>query len=240
MKVVVSQSMYFPWVGMLEQIRLADVYVRYDDVQFSKGSFTNRVQIKTPSGVRWLSIPLQKMHLGQKINEIEINENTDWRGNHREILRQAYLKAPFREEMLAVVDQVFSEPTQTLAEVSYASMWSLAKYFGISSTIQIKDSVALEIPGSSTQRVFDVVRSVGGTTYITGHGAWNYLDHELFEKSGIEVQYMQYQRNIYPQLNGPFTPFVTALDLVANCGQSGLQVIKSQTIDWRNFQNESK
>ena len=28
---VVSQPMYFPWVGMLEQIRLCDTYVFYDD-----------------------------------------------------------------------------------------------------------------------------------------------------------------------------------------------------------------
>ena len=45
--VVISQPMFFPWVGMFEQIALADVYVHYDDVQFSKGSFTNRVQLKT-------------------------------------------------------------------------------------------------------------------------------------------------------------------------------------------------
>ena len=50
MKVVISQPMLFPWVGMLEQIMLADVFVHYADVQFSKGSFTNRVQIKDSTG----------------------------------------------------------------------------------------------------------------------------------------------------------------------------------------------
>ena len=43
MKVVITQPMLFPWVGLLEQIMLADVLVNYADVQFSKGSFTNRV-----------------------------------------------------------------------------------------------------------------------------------------------------------------------------------------------------
>ena len=59
MRVVISQSMYFPWVGMLEQIRLADVFIHYDDVQFSKGSFSNRVQVKQPDGTSaWMTIPL--------------------------------------------------------------------------------------------------------------------------------------------------------------------------------------
>ena len=44
--VVISQPMYFPWVGMLEQMALADVWVHLDDAQFSKGGFFNRVQIK--------------------------------------------------------------------------------------------------------------------------------------------------------------------------------------------------
>ena len=66
--VVVSQPMFFPWVGMFEQIRLADAYVHYTDVQFSKGSFVNRVQIKTADGFRWLTVPLKNVALGQNID----------------------------------------------------------------------------------------------------------------------------------------------------------------------------
>ena len=62
-RVVISQPMLFPWVGLFEQIRAADVYVHYDDVQFSKGSFTNRVQIKTARGPRWLTVPGASVHV---------------------------------------------------------------------------------------------------------------------------------------------------------------------------------
>ena len=31
--VVISQSMLFPWVGTLEQMLLADVFIHYDDVK---------------------------------------------------------------------------------------------------------------------------------------------------------------------------------------------------------------
>ena len=33
MKVVISQPMLFPWVGMLEQIMLADVFVHYTAIE---------------------------------------------------------------------------------------------------------------------------------------------------------------------------------------------------------------
>ena len=63
MNLVISQSMYFPWVGMLEQIRLADVFMHYDDVQLARG-FYNRVQVKTAQGARWLTVPLRDKHQG--------------------------------------------------------------------------------------------------------------------------------------------------------------------------------
>lgn len=235
MRVVISQSMYFPWVGMLEQIRLADVYVRYDDVQFSKGSFTNRVQVKTSSGMRWLTVPLRDLHLGQKINEVAIDNRTDWRARHRDVLELAYQSAPFREDMLAIVDRVFAGATDTVGEVSYASMFALADYFGIDSRLVRRDSANLGIGGESSDRVFDIVHALGATTYITGHGARNYLDHEKFERGGVDVVYMNYERVQYPQLHGEFTPFVSALDLVANCGKEGLAYIRSSAVTWRTF-----
>jgi len=232
--IVISQSMYFPWVGMLEQIRLADIFVHYDDVQYSKGSFTNRVQVKTAKGSTWLTLPLKDLRFGQLIDEVLIDDRFDWRARHRDILRQAYLKAPYRDEMLAVVDGVFSRELKTVADVSRHSMLALADYFGLGRR-QFIASRDLPVSGSSSDRVCDIVCHLDGEVYITGHGARNYLDHDLFEKNGVAIRYMQYERTPYPQLHGDFTPYVTALDLVANCGPSGAAFIRSSTTDWRNF-----
>jgi hypothetical protein len=232
--IVISQSMYFPWVGLLEQIRLADIFVHYDDVQYSKGSFSNRVQVKGVNGVSWMTLPLRDYHLGQRIDEVMLDNRTDWRGKHREILRQAYLKAPFREDMLAIVDRVFARDAATVADVSRQSMLELAAYFGLDRA-HFLSSQTLPVPGASSERVCDIVEHLQGTVYITGHGARNYLNHTLFEEKGISVEYMQYERTPYPQLHGDFTPYVTALDLVANCGVEGGKMIRSGTVGWKAF-----
>ena len=132
-----------------------------------------------------------------------------------------------------------SRPAQTLADVSRASILALAEYFSLCGACRFLDSAALGIGGRSSQRLHDIVRSVGGSHYFTGHGARNYLDHALFERSGITVEYMAYQTILYPQLHGAFTPFVTGLDLVANCGRSGKNVIVSGTVSWRDFVSTS-
>ena len=74
-----------------------------------------------------------------------------------------------------------------------------------------------------------------GDVYVTGHGAKNYLDHEAFERGGVHVEYMDYQRRAYPQLHGEFTPYVSILDLIANMGREGRDLICSGTVSWREF-----
>ena len=238
MKVVISQSMFFPWVGLLEQISLADIFIHYDDVQYTRG-FYNRVQIKTANGIKWITVPLNNHRRGQLIDEVLVNNDTDWRRQHRDTLRQAYTKAPYSEEMLALVDEVFCKSKMTLFDVSRESIYALVRYFKLETNVQFMSSSDMNIIGSSSQRLRDLCVAVSADVYITGHGARNYLDHELFERSGIQVEYMKYKMIPYPQLHGDFTPYVSALDLVANCGKEGANVFKSNSIYWKDFLNES-
>lgn len=237
MNVVISQPMYFPWVGMFEQIRVCDVYVHYDDVQFSKGSFTNRVQIKTNSaqGYNWLTVPLKNLSLGIPINEVLVNHSKDWKGEHKHLLHEAYKNTPYKSDMLKVVDEVFDKSVDTIAELSEASLHAVIDYFDLGMDKLFHSSSKLGIEGHSSHRVFNIVRHFKGDTYITGHGAKRYLDHELFETNGIDVQYMDYQRTPYPQQFGLFNPHVSVLDLIANMGQAGKQLIHSPTQHWREF-----
>ena len=238
MKVVVSQSMYFPWVGLLEQINLADIFVHYDDVQHTKG-FYNRVQVKTEHGIRWITIPLRDRHQGQRIDEVRVDDRVDWRRQHYDILRQAYSKAPFCNEMLAIVDSVFVKNVETLADISRASVMALSDHFGLSKSTQFMSSSNLQPDARGSHRIHGICVALDANTYITGHGARNYLDHDMFERSAIRVEYMNYRKVAYPQMHGEFTPYVTALDLVANCGQEGAKVICSDTVYWKDFLNGS-
>ena len=235
MNVVISQPMYFPWVGMLEQIRLADHFVFYDDVQFSKGSFVNRVQIKTASGVKWLTVPLQGLSLGQRIQDVELDGRKDWRRQHMDMLRQAYAGTPYLKDMLSVVEEVFDAKAHTIGQLSEQSMLALCRYFGLDQGRRFAHIKDLGIPGSGSQRVLDIVTRLEGDHYVTGLGAANYLDHEAFARAGVQVEYMAYRKQPYPQQHGAFTPFVSALDLIANMGPNGAPCISSSTTNWKEF-----
>lgn len=238
MNIVISQSMYFPWVGMLEQVRLADIFVHYDDVQFSKGSLTNRVQVKAASGTTaWMTVPLLGLRLGQRIDEVRPQAPARWTRAHLAQLEASFTSAPYAADALALARDVLTVEHRTLAGLARASLLALAAYFGLDRHCRFIDSVDLGIGGSGSQRVLDIVAALGGTRYITGHGAWRYLDHAGFDAAGIRVAYMDYRRVPYPQSHGAFTPFVTGLDLVAHQGPAGIDRIVSQAIDWKDLPN---
>jgi len=224
--------MFFPWVGLFEQVRLADVYVHYVDVQFSKGSFVNRVQIKVPDGFRWLTVPLKSLTLGMRIEEVEARDD-GWRRSHLDFLAQAFRGAPHARDALELVERVYQSESRLVADIAIKSMEGVIDYFGLAAGKRILRSPDLGLPGSGSDRVLDIVKALGGDVYVTGHGARNYLAHEDFERAGIRVEYMDYRKTPYPQLHGAFNPHVSILDLIANAGRAGVEYIQSGTVNWK-------
>jgi hypothetical protein len=227
--------MYFPWIGMLQQIRSADVYVFYNDVQFSRGGFLNRVQVKTRTGSKWMTVPLRDQRLGQLIHDVTIDDRSDWRKSHIELLTEAYADTPHWKDVKSILFDVFSRATSSLSDIAEASTLSLVDYFDLRNSCHFLRSSDLNISGRSTQRVVDICSHLGAKTYLTGHGARNYLQHDAFEARNMLVSYINYNLSPYQQMHGAFTPYVTALDLVANCGRGGSQFLVGSAQDWRTF-----
>ena len=73
---VISQSMYFPWIGLFDQIRLADEFIFYDDVQLTRG-FYNRVQVAQANGTKFITVPLAKKKQKQLIVRSSNKEQRD-------------------------------------------------------------------------------------------------------------------------------------------------------------------
>ena len=228
--VVISQPMYFPWAGFFEQMRLADVYIWLDDVQFSKGSFTNRVQVLLPDKQVWMTIPLADK-TGRPIRALSASGER-WKASHRDLLVQSLRKTEFLDNALCVFDQAVSH--REVVDILIASAETCARTL-CALPAQSHRSSDLVIAGHGSARVLDIVRHFGGTRYITGHGAAGYLDMESFESAGIAVEFIDYQVAPWPQRGNGFTPYVTALDLIATKGVKAPDHLITRTIPWREF-----
>jgi len=235
-KVVISQPMYFPWYGHLEQIKHCDIYVFYDDVQFSRGFF-NRVQLKAGDSQRWMTVPLEGGESRKPINQHQPSGSEDWISSHKNLFRQLYEEHPFYANAMNLLEATLhSHNSQdSLARLSEHSTRALAKTFELNHTCFMRSS-DLNIGGKGSQRLVDICKHLGATEYITGHGASKYMDHSLFEESGISVSYISYGKSPYPQHSGhTFIPYVSSLDCIANCGHNSYNYLSGSLVSWKEF-----
>ena len=230
MTIVISQPMYFPWCGLLDLIRNCNVFVHYDDVQYSRGFF-NRVQIKSPNSSSWMSVPLRQHHRGDLIMDCKINNSVNWQSKHLSLFRQNYRNAPYLTDAIDLMTHLFDCECKDISQVSSKSVELLAGYFNFCD-VRYLFSSELSTPGSSSQRLLDICLKLNSQSYVSGHGGLKYLDHSLFDDSGVEVSYLNYQLGPWPQLHGTFTPFVSSLDAIANLGPQCPEVLKSFPVLW--------
>ena len=219
---------------MFEQIKLSDHFLHYDDVQLPQGrSFVPRVQIKTSGGNLWLTAPLDRKNSGKLIKDILFSSDVDWRDKHLKTIRNAYSRAPYFEEMLELVSAIYDYPTNFLSEFNIHAIQSISRWLGI--TTEFGRSSETDIAGSSSQRLVDLCNAKQCKTYVTGLGALKYLDHGLFEQRSISVYYMNYQKIAYPQIHGEFSPYVSIIDAIANCGGEARHLLCSEAVFWKEF-----
>lgn len=221
MNVVILQPSYIPWRGYFDQIRRADLFVFYDDVQYDKRSWRNRNQIKTPRGKQWLTIPVfsrgaQTANI--PINQIRVTWDKPWNRDHLKALQHSYARAPHFERYLPLLEEIYQRRDEYLADFTIATSIRLARELGFTSTRFMRSSEIPGIEGQKTDRVINILKQVGATHYFCGPSASAYMEPEKFDAAGISFEYMEYNYPAYPQLYPPYDPFVSIFDLLFMVG----------------------
>src|SRR5262249_47293792 len=148
-------------------------------------------------------------------------------------LQHAYGKAPHFAQMAELVEQIYSNATDNLSEFNIHATETIARWLGL--TTEFRRSSQSGVGGGSTQRLGDLCVAAGADSYVTGHGALNYLEYDKFEAHGIAVRYMDYKRTPYAQLHGEFTPYLTIFDAIANVGEAARALVASPSVHWRDM-----
>jgi hypothetical protein len=231
MKCVFLQPSYIPWRGYFDQIYQADVFVFFDNVQYDKRGWRNRNRIKTPHGTQWLTIPVHSKGAQTEnipINQIRISWDRAWNEDHLKTIKMAYARAPYFKVYAPLIEGFYSSHFDFLADFTIETTITLTTELGITHPRFLRSS-KLGVPGSKTgnktDRLIKLLKELGASTYITGPSAKEYIEQDKFEDANINLQYMTYHYIEYPQLNPPFDPQVSILDLLFMTGRDALKYI---------------
>ena len=215
MRVAIHQPQFLPWLGYLDKIDRADLFVLLDSVQFKKNEWQNRNRIRTAQGSQWLTVPVLH-NFGQSIKDVRINQMTDWRANHLRAVEMHYAQAAHREPVMAGLRAIYEQPWDRLADLNLAVLRWLLGEFGIKTPLRLSSD--MQLPEEPTERLIEICRAVGATCYLAGAGSKDYMDFKKFEKAGMAVEVQDFHHPVYRQCYEPFIPAMSAIDLLLTCG----------------------
>lgn len=232
MIVGIHQPNYLPWIGYFTKIARCDVFILLDDVQYIRRGFINRNRIKTARGIDWLTVPVQvKGRYTAAIDEIVPCWDSPWAKDHLRTLEVNYGRAPYYAEVMEeVVAPVLTEAASVQPRLSVLNAALIARvcaYLGIDTPMIEASSFSVE--SASTQRLIDLVRCVGGTAYLSGHGGDNYQKAPPFAAAGIELLYNDFDHPRYEQLWEPFEPNLSVIDYLMCRGRSAGETFSSRS-----------
>ena len=225
-KVAILQSNYIPWKGYFDMIASADEFILYDDMQYTRRDWRNRNQLKTPQGAQWLTVPVQvKGKYDQKIKDTLIEES-NWAASHWKSFTLNYRRAPHFDEIADWLEPLYMTNSYShISQLNRTLIDAICNYLGIKTVIT--NSWDYTLSEGKTERLADLCRQVGGTEYISGPSAKEYVDERIFSDMNIKLTWFDYAGYPeYAQLWGEFTHGVTILDLLFNCGKESKRYMK--------------
>ena len=100
----IHQPNYIPYIGLFHKINKSDIFIFYDNAQYTKWDYHNRNKIKWSNWEILLTIPVH-VSLWDTINSVTFH----WKilTKHLKTIDQSYKKSEFYEDFFPVLKEIF-------------------------------------------------------------------------------------------------------------------------------------
>jgi len=219
--VSIHQPNYFPWAGLIYKIALSDLFVIFDDIQLVRGkSFVIRTKIKTSGGAKWITVPVKEKSRLIPINNVKINNETNWKEEHWNKIFENYKEAAFFQQNSTIFKKIILRNWEKIVDLNVELIKQILNILGIKT--EIRKSSEFNLSSSGIVKIIDLIKAVDGCEYLTGmgEGAKRYVssNEKLFEKNKINLKYQKFKSPTYQQLYRDFIPNLSILDMIFNIG----------------------
>ena len=213
----IIQPNYIPWRGYFDFINDVDVFVFLDDVQYTRQDWRNRNRVRTRGGQSiWLTVPVLG-GINQLIKDARIDTSKNWYEGHLATLTQSYGKAPYFSDYIGRLGSIFFRGYELLSQLTIDLTTEIAGWLGIQTQFIVASDLGMT--GVKDEKLIQIVRKLGGNSYLSGPAAKAYLQPHLWTGAGVQLRFKSYpDYPAYPQIAEPFEPAVSILDLMFMVG----------------------
>lgn len=213
----IIQPNYIPWRGYFDFIRRVDVFIFFDDVQYTKRDWRNRNKVRLKNGKSvWLTVPVSAKR-DSLIMDVEIDYSENWLRKHLEALEHNYGKSPFFTNYFGEFKDLLQTTPSRISDLDILICRKICKWLGINTELVRSSDYNCE--GIKDHKLIALAKAVEATHYLSGPSARNYIQPQLWKEAKIDLDYIDYPTYpSYPQIAEPFDPYVSVLDLLFMVG----------------------
>ncbi|MFF5993408.1 WbqC family protein [Lysinibacillus sp. KU-BSD001] len=217
MKLVLMQPYFFPYIGYFQLMHLCDEFIVFDTVQYIKKGWINRNRILHPTGhATYINVPIQKFHTHTLIKDILIDYKADWQKSIIQRLHHYYKNAPYKEKVIAFVEDCFTEEFTSLSELNTHLLKKTCDYLNIKCRITTLSKADFEFQHATAPDEWglNICKALGAKTYINAPGGILFFDQNKYAKQNIDIKFIQPILKPYVQRDGNFVPGLSILDVM--------------------------
>ncbi len=221
-----NQPYFFPYPGFFLKIRLSDISVIMDSVQFPRGgTWLTRNRLKNDKGIFWINVPVIKKGRGlQRIDQVEIAEEFYRPKKILRSIEMAYRWAPYLKDHITFLEDIFNNKRfKFLFDLNYKIIRYVMDYLSLNTQIILLSELGIDAKGEDL--IIEIFKRLNGKTFLSQIHARSYLNPDRFKAEGIDLRFFRMPKLVYPQLWGDYIQNLSILDLLLNCGKKARDIL---------------
>ena len=226
------QPYLFPYIGYFQLISSVDIFVIYDNIEYTKKGWINRNRFLMNGKAEYFTVPLKKE--SDYLTVINRNLSDDKLKKIKKILNQiesTYRKAPYFKEVLPVIKSIFINEETNLFKYIYFSLRTILDFLNIETKIIVASEININHSLKSQEKVLAICEALNATKYINTIGGTELYSKESFEDKNIKLSFIQSNSIIYNQFDEPFVPWLSIIDVMMfNSKETILNYLKDNTL----------
>ncbi|MFC4721182.1 WbqC family protein [Geojedonia litorea] len=214
-RVAIMQPYFLPYIGYFQLIKSVDVFVVYDNIEFSKKGWIHRNRLLLNDEPRLFTLPLKKDSDYLPINQRYLSTDFEIaQGKLLRLIANAYHRAPYYEMVYPLVERILNFKNHNLFDFVHHSLIVLCEYLSISTKIVVSSTLDIDHDLRFQDKVITICEHLHARTYLNSIGGKTLYDHQSFLSHGIALHFLKSNALSYDQFGASFVPWLSIIDVM--------------------------
>ena len=213
LRVGIMQPYFLPYLGYFQLLQSVDVFIVYDNIQYTKKGWINRNRMLQNGKDVLFSIPLAKDSDYLAVCDRKIS--TDF--NRDKLLSQvsgAYRPAPYFKQTFPLIEQIVRREEQNLFLYIHHSIVKVCEHLGLNTKIKLSSQIPIDHELRSQDKVLALCCAEGAAVYVNAIGGTELYSNNRFQAEGVDLKFIDSKPLIYTQFDSEFIPNLSILDVM--------------------------